>query len=34
MQIGSTLIGGATTGHGISADARSLVYYANITWDS
>jgi len=32
MQIGSTLIGGATTGHGISADARSLVYYANITW--
>ena len=32
MQIGATLIGGATTGHGISVDAKSMVYYANINW--
>lgn len=32
MQIGATLIGGATTGHGIQSDAHSMVYYSDITW--
>jgi hypothetical protein len=32
MQIGATLIGGATTGHGIGVDAHSMLLYSNIVW--
>lgn len=32
MQIGASTSGAATTGHGIDADAHSMVYYAHITW--